>query len=68
MVDHNKQLEEEHNGDIDINKIEGEVSDKQREELVDLKGERADCPNDLFGTDFFDDAQDKARKNQKREN
>ena len=68
MVNHNKQLEEEFDGDIDINKIEGEVSDKQREELVDLNGERADTPNALPGTDIFDEVNEKAKKKQKREN
>ena len=68
MVNHNKQLEEEFDGDIDINKIEGEVSDKQREEIFDLNGERADTPNDIIGSDIFDEVKEKAKKKQKREN
>ena len=62
MIEHNKIIEEEHDGDLDINKIEGEVSDKQREDLYNLEGERADIPNDLPGSDFIDSAQEKANK------
>jgi hypothetical protein len=33
MLDHNDIIEKEHEGEIDINKIESEVNDKQREEI-----------------------------------
>ena len=45
MLDHNEIIEQEHEGDIDINKIESEVTDKQREEIFELNGQRADIPN-----------------------
>ena len=45
MLEHNEIIEKEHEGDVDINKIEGEISDKQREEIFEINGERADIPN-----------------------
>ena len=68
MIEHNNILKEEEDGEIDINKIEGEVSDKQREDIYNLEGERADIPTEFQGTDFIDQANDKAGKKQKYEN
>lgn len=44
MIEHNEQLEKELEGEIDIAEIEKGISDKQREQLYDLDGVRADCP------------------------
>ena len=40
MIEHNNILKEEEDGEIDINKIEGEVSDKQREKISIIWKER----------------------------
>lgn len=45
-MEHNDIIKEEHEGDLDANKVDGEVGDKQREDLYNLNGERADVPND----------------------
>ena len=53
MIEHNEQLERELEGEIDIAQIEKGVSDKQREQLYEINGVRADCPviNELDGID-----------------
>ena len=67
MLEHNEIVEKEHLGDIDINQIEKDVNDKQKDEIYELDGKRADLPNLYYGTDGVDAALKKAKKKQKME-
>ena len=67
MLEHNEIVEKEHLGDIDINQIEKDVNDKQKDEIYELDGKRADLPNLYDGTDGVDAALKKAKKKQKME-
>ena len=48
MIEHNNILKEEEDGEIDINKIEGEVSDKQREKISIIWKEREQTYQQIF--------------------
>ena len=67
MLEHNEIVEKEHLGDIDINQIEKDVNDKQKDEIYELDGKRADLPNLYDVTDGVDAALKKAKKKQKME-
>jgi hypothetical protein len=65
MLDHNDIIEKEHEGEIDINKIESEVNDKQREDIYEINGARADIPNIFDGSNPLEEATKKANQQKK---
>ena len=67
LLEHNNIIEEEIIGDVDFAKIEKDVNDKQREQLYDLDGNRADVPYDESTKNGYEEAKTKAGKKKKKE-
>ena len=67
LMEHNNIIEEENEGNVDIERVEREVADKQRDQIYEINGNRADNPKKEQNKNVFDEAIKEVKKRNKKE-